>query len=141
MDRRQNQPEDVARGAIVLLIAAVIAILIVGVRLGAQRFASPPPTPTPIATATPLPTATSTPAPPTPTPLPQAPTPTPVPVPVASVDEDYAQDGRNIVCLDPGHGGKDLGNVRVVNGKIVLDKGRHTGARPGVILYGPGKRS
>lgn len=28
----------------------------------------------------------------------------------------------------------------IVNGKVVLEKGRHTGARPGTILYGPGKR-
>jgi N-acetylmuramoyl-L-alanine amidase len=122
MDRRQDQQEDIARGAIVLLIAAVIALVIIGARLGSQRFAAPPPTPTPIPTATPLPTGTPTPAPPTPTPLPQPPTPTPVPVPVTSVDEDYAQDGRNIVCLDPGHGGKDLGNVRIANGKIVLQE-------------------
>jgi N-acyl-D-amino-acid deacylase len=27
----------------------------------------------------------------------------------------------------------------LVNGKLVLDGGKHTGARPGVILYGPGK--
>ncbi len=27
----------------------------------------------------------------------------------------------------------------LVNGKLVLDAGEHTGARPGVILYGPGK--
>jgi N-acyl-D-aspartate/D-glutamate deacylase len=27
----------------------------------------------------------------------------------------------------------------VVNGKVVLDKGQHTGARPGGILYGPGR--
>jgi N-acyl-D-aspartate/D-glutamate deacylase len=27
----------------------------------------------------------------------------------------------------------------IVNGKVVLDRARHTGARPGVILYGPGK--
>lgn len=27
----------------------------------------------------------------------------------------------------------------IVNGKLVLDKGRHTGVRPGTILYGPGK--
>ena len=27
----------------------------------------------------------------------------------------------------------------IVNGKIVLEKGRHSGARPGAILYGPGK--
>jgi N-acyl-D-amino-acid deacylase len=28
----------------------------------------------------------------------------------------------------------------IVNGKVVLDQGRHTGARPGAIVYGPGKR-
>src|SRR5262245_7975153 len=28
----------------------------------------------------------------------------------------------------------------IVNGKVVLDRGKHTGARPGAILYGPGKR-
>jgi len=28
----------------------------------------------------------------------------------------------------------------LVNGQMVLDKGRHTGARPGKIVYGPGKR-
>jgi N-acyl-D-aspartate/D-glutamate deacylase len=27
----------------------------------------------------------------------------------------------------------------IVNGKVVLDKGTHTGARPGTILYGLGK--
>ncbi|MEO8663156.1 MAG: amidohydrolase family protein, partial [Bryobacteraceae bacterium] len=27
----------------------------------------------------------------------------------------------------------------IVNGKVVLDQGKHTGARPGVILYGPGR--
>jgi len=27
----------------------------------------------------------------------------------------------------------------VVNGKVVLDRGKHTGARPGAILYGAGK--
>lgn len=32
----------------------------------------------------------------------------------------YAQDGRNIVCLDPGHGGTDMGNVRIENGQIAL---------------------
>ncbi len=41
---------------------------------------------------------------------------------VAGVDELYAQDGRNIVCIDPGHGGEDLGNVRVENGRIVLQE-------------------
>jgi N-acetylmuramoyl-L-alanine amidase len=121
MNGRRGQ-EDVARGATILLAAVVISVLIVIVRVGSARLSVPPPTPTPIPTTTPLPTPTATAIPPTPTPRPQPPTPTPVPVPVAGVDEDYAQDGRKIVCLDPGHGGEDLGNVRVVNGKIVLQE-------------------
>jgi len=28
----------------------------------------------------------------------------------------------------------------IVNGKIVLEQGRHTGARPGSILYGQGRK-
>jgi N-acyl-D-aspartate/D-glutamate deacylase len=28
----------------------------------------------------------------------------------------------------------------IVNGKLVLERGRHTGARPGMILYGPGRK-
>lgn len=27
----------------------------------------------------------------------------------------------------------------VVNGQVVIDHGRHTGARPGRVLYGPGR--
>jgi N-acetylmuramoyl-L-alanine amidase len=124
MDGRQRQQDDVARGAIVLLVATVIALFIVAARLGSQRFMTPPPTPTPVPTSTPMPTATATAtmAPPTPTPLPQPPTPTPQPVPVAGVDALYAQDGRNIVCLDPGHGGEDLGNVLLEDGEIVLQE-------------------
>jgi N-acetylmuramoyl-L-alanine amidase len=123
MEWRQSRQEDVARGAIILLISVGVALLILGVRLGADRFAAPPPTPTPLPTATPLPaTPTATPEPPTPTPLPQPPTPTPVPVPVEGVDELYAQDGRNIVCIDPGHGGIDLGNVLVRDNEIVLQE-------------------
>jgi N-acyl-D-aspartate/D-glutamate deacylase len=30
-------------------------------------------------------------------------------------------------------------NYVIVNGKVVIDQGKHTGARPGAILYGPGK--
>ena len=125
MDRRRDIQHDIARGATILLVASLIALVIVVGRLGSQRFMTPPPTPTPVPTSTPLPptpvpTATSVPELPTPTPMPQAPTPTPVPVPVAGVDELYAQDGRNIVCLDPGHGGEDLGNVRLENGQIAL---------------------
>lgn len=126
-DRRQGRREDVARGASVLLIACVIALLIVAVRAGSQRFAAPPPTATPVPTSTPAPTSvpTVTPSPPpvpTPTPRPAAPTPTPVAVPVAGVDDAYARDGRNIVCLDPGHGGADLGNVLVKGGEIALQE-------------------
>jgi len=29
----------------------------------------------------------------------------------------------------------------LVNGQLVIDHGNHTGARPGRILYGPGRRS
>ena len=122
MEWRQSRQEDVDRGAIILLISVGIALLIVGGRMGADRFAAPTPTPTPLPTATPLPTPTATPEPPTPTPLPQPPTPTPAPVPVAGVDELYAQDGRSIVCLDPGHGGEDLGNVLLRDGEIVLQE-------------------
>ena len=124
MDSRQSRREDVARGAIFLLISVGIAALIVGVRLGREPMFTPAPTPTTAPTATPLPTATVTPEPPvpTPTPRPEPPTPTPAPVPVAGVDELYARDGRNIVCIDPGHGGEDLGNVRVEDGRIVLQE-------------------
>jgi N-acetylmuramoyl-L-alanine amidase len=122
MNWRQSRQEDVARGAIVLLVSFGIAALIVGMRLGSERFAAPPPTPTPVPTATALPTPTATPLPPTPTPRPQPPTPTPAAVAVAGVDELYARDGRNIVCIDPGHGGEDLGNVRLENGRITLQE-------------------
>jgi N-acetylmuramoyl-L-alanine amidase len=124
MDSGQSRREDVARGAIILLISVAIAALVVVARLGREPVFTPAPTPTPAPTATPLPTATPSPqpSPPTPTPLPQPPTPSPAPVPVAGVDELYARDGRNIVCLDPGHGGEDLGNVRLEDGRIALQE-------------------
>jgi N-acetylmuramoyl-L-alanine amidase len=122
MNWRQSRQEDVARGALILLISMGIAVLIVGARMGSQKLTTPPPTPTSVPTATSLPTPTATPTPTTPTPRPAPPTPTPVPVPVTGADELYAQDGRIIVCIDPGHGGEDLGNVRVENGKITLQE-------------------
>src|SRR5829696_3072347 len=108
MDGRQSRQEDVARGAVILLISVGIAALVIGARLGREPIFTPAPTATPAATATPLPTLTPTPVPSTPTPVPrpEPPTPTPQPVPVEGVDELYARDGRNIVCLDPGHGGE-----------------------------------
>jgi N-acetylmuramoyl-L-alanine amidase len=122
MNWRQSRQEDVARGAMILLVSLGIAVLIIGARLGSQRLAAPPPTATPVPTMTPLPTPTATPPPPSPTPRPEPPTPTPAAVAVAGVDELYARDGRNIVCIDPGHGGEDLGNVRVENGRITLQE-------------------
>ena len=122
MNWRQSRQEDVARGAMILLVSLGIAALIIGARLGSQQFAAPLPTATPVSTMTPLPTPTATPPPPTPTARPEPPTPTPVAVAVAGVDELYARDGRNIVCIDPGHGGEDLGNVRVENGRIALQE-------------------
>ena len=122
MNRRQSRQEDVARGAMILLVSLGIAALIIGARLGSQQFAAPPPTAKPVPTMPPLPTPSATPLPPPPTstPRPEPPTPTPAAVAVAGVDELYARDGRNIVCIDPGHGGEDLGNVRVENGRITL---------------------
>ncbi|MBL8207368.1 MAG: amidohydrolase family protein, partial [Blastocatellia bacterium] len=29
----------------------------------------------------------------------------------------------------------------IVNGKVVLEQGKHTGVRPGAILYGPGRKA
>ncbi|MBW3631617.1 MAG: N-acetylmuramoyl-L-alanine amidase [Chloroflexi bacterium] len=124
MDSRQSRREDVARGAIILLISVGLAVVIVAARIGREPILSPAPTPTPIATATaaPTPSPTLVPSTPTPTPRPEPPTPTPAPVPVAGVDDAYVRDGRNIVCIDPGHGGEDLGNVRVEDGRIVLQE-------------------
>jgi N-acetylmuramoyl-L-alanine amidase len=124
MNWRQSRQEDVARGAMILFVSMGIAALIVGARLGSQRLAPPPSTATPVPTATLVPTPPPSPLPSTPTPTarPEPPTSTPVPVAVTGVDELYAQDGRNIVCIDPGHGGEDLGNVRVENGRILLQE-------------------
>jgi N-acetylmuramoyl-L-alanine amidase len=124
MNWRQSRQEDVARGAMILFVSMGIAALIVGARLGSQRLAPPPSTAAPVPTATLVPTPPPSPLPSTPTPTarPEPPTSTPVPVAVTGVDELYAQDGRNIVCIDPGHGGEDLGNVRVENGRIELQE-------------------
>jgi N-acetylmuramoyl-L-alanine amidase len=73
---------------------------------------APAPTPTPIPAPTAAPTATS--APPTPTPAPTTAAPAATP--------QIAAGGRPIVCLDPGHGGSDLGNVRLAGSKIELEE-------------------
>lgn len=91
-------------GTWILLGAVVFAVIVAVIGLG--PLSTPAPTPTP----TPLPT--STPPPPLPAPV-ATPAPTLVPSPVAGVA------GR-VVCIDPGHGGADLGNVRVEDDQIVL---------------------
>ena len=107
---RDGADHGAALGAMVLAAALVLSLLIVGLRLATGGRPGPPPTPTPAPTAVP----TAAPAPPTPTP---PPSPTAVPTVPA-----VAGSRRPIVCLDPGHGGEDLGNVRVENGKIVLQE-------------------
>lgn len=96
-------------GVAALGVAIVLAAIIVGVRLAMNDDQQTPlpaaPTSAPIPT---LPIATMPPATPAPSPQP----------PLA----ELAADGRSVVCLDPGHGGTDQGNVRVVDGEIVLEE-------------------
>jgi len=75
------------------------------------------------------PTAPATDVPATPPPAAQ-PVATPVTAPVATVEPQAAADegelvGR-VVCLDPGHGGADLGNVRIEGGEIALQEKDYT---------------
>jgi N-acetylmuramoyl-L-alanine amidase len=112
MLERRGPDEGVALGALILAVATLLALLIVGLRLAAGGRA-PAPTPTPI----PAPTVA-----PTPTPLPPTPTPVSSPTAAPAGATPRIAGGRPIVCLDPGHGGADLGNVRVENDKIVLQE-------------------
>lgn len=85
--------------------AVVLAIVIVAIRLLLGNDSGPLPAPVPPTVAAP----TTQPPPP-----PPAATATIATSPAAAVAQDGAPapDGRNVVCLDPGHGGSDLGNVR-----------------------------
>lgn len=77
-----------------------MALLLVGVRLatdGGDDAGLVAPSPAPL------------PSPP-PTAVPATPSPATPPAPAA---EAVAPDGRNVLCLDPGHGGSDRGNVRL----------------------------
>lgn len=112
----QDSPDRNRRQGLLLLAGSlVVAATIVAIRLllgGPPGRVTPPAVPTvvvltplaPAPTAVPLPAAT--PAPPPATPSLGA-------APLASLT------GRTI-CLDPGHGGADLGNVRVEDGRITL---------------------
>jgi len=64
------------------------------------------------------------PAPTLPTPPPATPAATPPPAtPAVAADGGPAPDGRPLVCLDPGHGGSDRGNVRLDDdGQIELQE-------------------
>ena len=103
-------------GALALAAATLAALVIVAVALQRDRdddrlAALPTSSPTTV----PLPPPPVSPA--TPTIAPAA-TQSPAPL-VASM---APPDGRNVVCIDPGHGGSDRGNVRVEDGEIVLQE-------------------
>lgn len=69
------------------------------------------------------PTATIAVVAPTPTTAPPPPTATVAATPPPpSQAPAVAADGAPIVCLDPGHGGEDLGNVRLEDGQIVVQE-------------------
>jgi N-acetylmuramoyl-L-alanine amidase len=108
IDRRERQARERRLGVIALVSALTIALLIIGIRLSRDRGG---PVVAPTAAPVPSPPATARPLAPTP-PAGQNPATTGVVPP----------DGRNVVCLDAGHGGIDLGNVRVEDGKIVLQE-------------------
>lgn len=91
--------------------AVALAVLIVGASLlteddGEVAQVAP--------TTAPLPAPPPTPPPGTASPPTQSPTAPP------AADDPTAPDGRNVVCLDPGHGGSDRGNVRLDDNDQVL---------------------
>ncbi|HET7093723.1 MAG TPA: N-acetylmuramoyl-L-alanine amidase [Thermomicrobiales bacterium] len=112
MLERRGPDDGVAFGALILVAATVLALLIVGLRLATGGRPSAP-TPTPI----PAPTAAATATPVAPTPPPPPPTAAP-----AATPQIAAAGAHPIVCLDPGHGGSDLGNVRLAADKIELQE-------------------
>ncbi|MBA3415944.1 MAG: N-acetylmuramoyl-L-alanine amidase [Chloroflexia bacterium] len=113
-------------GAATLLAAIIVAIrLLVGGSSEAELGQSVPALPT-VVLVTPV---APSPPPATPEPTPQAAA-TPAPPPVApstTVAEAVEGDlvGR-VVCLDPGHGGVDQGNLRIVDGEIELEEKEFT---------------
>lgn len=137
-----NPDRERLLGVTILGVATLLAALIVAARLIAGRgepelaqvVAPTPPVLTPVA---PTPVPAATPAPPTPTIPPVAPAvataavaaaaATTVPAqavaaptgaaPAAAADPAVA---GKVVCIDPGHGGADMGNVRVRDGVIEL---------------------
>ncbi|MCC6312859.1 MAG: N-acetylmuramoyl-L-alanine amidase [Thermomicrobiales bacterium] len=125
IDRTGGPDAERQLGALMLAGAVLVAALIIAGKLLIGRTGAPPPTIAPTVVAlTPLAPAVAPTAPPaTPIVIPPATTPTAIavaptapPVPAAPL---AALQGA-VVCLDPGHGGADLGNVRLEDGKVVL---------------------
>ncbi len=109
---------DRAVGAAILGAAVAVALLLVGMRLILNREEAPLPAPIP---SPPLAQApTPTPATELASPPAVAPTLPPDQAPALAADGAPAPDGRAAVCLDPGHGGSDFGNVRREDGVDVL---------------------
>ena len=112
-DRRARRDRERRLGAFVLAAALGVALLLVGIRLasngGEENVAQVAPTaaplPSPPPTVAPTPTATPPPA-------------RPSPAPVAA--DGPVPDGRNVVCIDPGHGGSDRGNTQTDDDGNVL---------------------
>ena len=110
-DPRFQQARRRRLGALALVVATGIALLLVGIRVSRDAGGG-------FTTGADFGPATDSAPPMTPA---AAPTTAPPPTPSAPAVAGMAPpDGRNLVCLDPGHGGSDLGNVRVEDGQIVL---------------------
>lgn len=111
-ERRLRRRRDRLVGGLAILAALTLALVVVGIRLAAdgdERLAL-----LPAPTSAPLPT-------PPPTAPPATPPTTPGPSP--QLTEEVAPDGRNVVCLDPGHGGSDRGKIRERNdGSFLQEK-------------------
>jgi N-acetylmuramoyl-L-alanine amidase len=106
-------------GAIIFGVAVVIAIVLIGLRFGSgggdgetppSRETVSPSNGTRIV-ETPPPFAPETPA-----------AVTPPPTPALAPDGAPMADDRWIVCIDPGHGGEDLGHVRTEGGQIIIQE-------------------
>lgn len=108
----------------ILGAAMLAALLIVAVRLLAGRDA-PLPAPTDaggpvvvlLTPIDPVPTLPATPAQP-----PAIPVATPAPAVVPTQAPAAQPFAGRVVCIDPGHGGADLGNVRLEDGRIALQE-------------------
>jgi len=129
IDPTDNQDRERRRGALIFGASVLVAAIIVAARLllggdsGPERGQPVPALPTAVFLTPTAAVPTVPPATPLPTPVPATPTPPPQAAaePVATANEEGDLAGR-VVCLDPGHGGADLGNVRVENNEIVIQE-------------------